>query len=102
VTFASGALFYSSVKVWSLLDSLYFSVITLTYRGIRRFLPLHNRAGKIFTMVYVFVGISRILGFLSAIAQRSVEQHGGICRLLGRRAKGGGSELEEDLKEPDE
>jgi voltage-gated potassium channel len=30
VTLASGALFYFSVVGWSLLDSLYFSVITLT------------------------------------------------------------------------
>jgi voltage-gated potassium channel Kch len=77
------------------------SVITLTTVGYGDFSPC-TTAGKIFTMVYVFVGISLILRFLNAIAERSVEQHGGICRLLGRRAKGGGSEREEDPKEPDE
>jgi voltage-gated potassium channel len=86
VTLASGALFYPSVEGWSLLDSLYFRFITLTTVGYGDFSPC-TTAGKIFTMVYVFVGISLILGFLNAIAERSVEQHGGICRLLGRRGK---------------
>jgi voltage-gated potassium channel len=39
VTLASGALFYSSVEGWSLLDSLFFSVITLTTVGHGDFSP---------------------------------------------------------------
>jgi len=52
-------------------------------------------------MVYVFVGIRLILGFLNAIAERSMEQRGGIRRLIGRRAKGADSGREEDPENPD-
>lgn len=96
VTLASGAWFYSWVEGWSLLDSLYFSVITLTTVGYGDFSP-STAAGKIFTIFYVFVGISLILGFLNAIAERSTEQRGGIRRLLGHRKKEAeDSEREED------
>ncbi len=92
---ASGALFYRQVEGWSLLDSLYFSVITLTTVGYGDFSP-STTAGKIFTMFYIFVGIGIILGFVNAVAERSMEQRGGIRRLLERRGKGEGSEREED------
>src|SRR5215210_1848234 len=95
VTLASGTLFYSSVEGWTLLDSLYFSVITLTTVGYGDFSP-STTAGKIFTMFYIFIGIGIILGFVNAVAERSMQQRGGIRRLLDRRGKGEGSEREED------
>lgn len=91
---ASGALFYWQVEGWSLLDSLYFSVITLTTVGYGDFSP-STTAGKIFTMFYIFVGIGIILGFVNTVADRSMGQRGGIRRLLERRNKGEGSELED-------
>jgi hypothetical protein len=53
-------------------------------------------------MIYLFVGISLILGFLNAIAERSTEQRGGMRRLIGHRAKGADSGREEDPEKPDE
>ena len=76
-----GTWFYSLVEGWSLLDSLYFSVITLTTVGYGDFSP-STVAGKIFTIFYIFVGIGLILSFLNAIAERSTEGRRG---LLGRR-----------------
>lgn len=62
---ASGALFYRRVEGWTLLNSLYFSVITLTTVGYEDFSP-STTVGKIFTMFYIFVGIGTILGFVNA------------------------------------
>ncbi len=91
---ASGALFCRRVEGWSLLNSLYFSVITLTTVGYGDFSP-STTAGKIFTMFYIFIGIGIILGFVNAVAERSMEQRGRIRGLLERRGKGEGSEREE-------
>ena len=92
---ASGTLFYRRVEGWSLLDSLYFSVITLTTVGYGDFSP-STTAGRIFTMFYIFIGIGIILGFVNAVAERSMEQRGGIRRLIERRSEGEGSERKED------
>jgi voltage-gated potassium channel len=95
VMLVSGTFFYWQVEGWSLLDSLYFSVITLTTVGYGDFSPT-TTAGKIFTIFYIFIGIGIILGFVNAVAERSMQQRGRIRRLLERRAKGADSDREED------
>jgi voltage-gated potassium channel len=77
LTLVSGTLFYSQVEGWSLLDSLYFSVITLTTVGYGDLTPA-TAAGKVFTIVYLFAGIGIILGFVNAIAKRSTERRAGV------------------------
>lgn len=95
VMLVSGTFFYWRVEGWSLLDSLYFSVITLTTVGYGDFSPT-TTAGKIFTIFYIFIGLGIILGFVNAVAERSMQQRGRIRRLLERRAKGADSDGEED------
>lgn len=73
VTLASGTLFYWQVERWSILDSLYFSVITLTTVGYGDLAP-STSAGKVFTMLDIFVGIGIILGFVNAVAERSLQR----------------------------
>ena len=51
-----GTWFYARVEGWSILDSLYFSVITLTTVGYGDFSP-KTTPGKIFTMIYILVGL---------------------------------------------
>ena len=98
VTLASGAVFYRVAEGWSLFDSFYFSVITLTTIGYGDLSP-STTAGKIFTIVYIFVGLGIILGFVNAIAERSTEDQRGI---LGRRqrSEGAGSHHQNDNDQP--
>ena len=73
VTLGSGMLFYHSVEGWSWLDSLYFSVTTLTTVGYGDFAP-HTDIGKIFTMVYLLVGIGVLFGFINYVAAHAIEE----------------------------
>lgn len=65
-----GTIFYHQVEGWRYLDSLYFSSISLTTVGYGDFAP-QTDAGKIFTIVYIFLGIGVIVAFLSAVAKHS-------------------------------
>ena len=63
-----GTIFYSVVEGWKPLDSLYFSVVTLTTVGLGDFAPKTD-LGKVFTIFYVLAGISVILAFANAVLQ---------------------------------
>lgn len=69
-----GTIFYSSIENWSLLDSLYFSVITLTTVGFGDFFPKTD-IGKMFTIVYVLVGIFLLLVFLNSLVKSMIDAH---------------------------
>jgi len=59
----AGMVFYHQVEGWSWLDSLYFSLITLATVGYGDFAP-RTPAGKVFTMIYIVVGISLLAAFV--------------------------------------
>ncbi len=61
-----GTVVYHYIEGWSWLDSLYFSTITLTTIGFGDFAP-QTDAGKIFTIIYIGVGIGMILAFINTI-----------------------------------
>ena len=86
IILGSGAVFYHFNEGWSWLDSLYFSVATLTTVGYGDFAP-HTVAGKVFTMFYLLIGIGVLLGFINFVAQRAVdEQKGkGLLPWIGRK-----------------
>ena len=73
VTLLVGTLFYRQAEGWSLLDSPYFSAVTLTTVGYGDLSP-STAAGKVFAILYIFTGLGIVLGFVNAVAERSLER----------------------------
>lgn len=61
-----GTIVYHYLEGWTWLDSLYFSVITLTTIGYGDFSP-QSVEGKIFTLFYILIGIGMILAFINTV-----------------------------------
>lgn len=70
VLLSVGTVFYHEVEGWRWLDSLYFSVVTLTTIGYGD-LAVHTDGGKIFTMIYIFLGLGTIFGFVEHVARHA-------------------------------
>ncbi len=62
----SGTMFYSNVEGLSILNALYFSVITLATVGYGDFTP-QTDFGKIFTILYILTGVGLIVAFATKI-----------------------------------
>lgn len=72
ITLGVGTLVYSQVEGWGVIDALYFSVVTLATIGYGDQVPV-TRIGKIFTIIYVFVGVGTLGLFLSTVARASTK-----------------------------
>ena len=86
ITLLGGTIFYSGVEGWNIVDAFNFSVTTLTTVGLGDLAPT-TTVGKLFTVIYIFAGLSIILGFIETVAKETL-------RLRSRR--GGGEEGPED------
>lgn len=64
-----GTVMYRWLEDWSWVDSLYFSVITLTTVGYGDLTP-STPESKLFTVVYVITGISLIAACLNEVMKR--------------------------------
>lgn len=64
VLIASDTIFYHGTEGWGWLDSMYFSVTTLTTLGPGSVVP-HTGVRKIFTMASLLLGIDILLSFVS-------------------------------------
>ena len=73
LTLGGGTVFYWRAEGWSLLDSFYFSSITLATVGYGDLVP-DTPDGKIFTVFYVFAGVGIIGAFVDAVARASLAQ----------------------------
>ena len=67
----SGTIFYVLVEGWSVIDALYFSTIVLTTVGLGDVAPTSD-PGKLFTILYVLVGIGVLVAFGTAFSQRLI------------------------------
>lgn len=63
-----GTIFYHNVEGWRYLDSLYFTVVTMTTIGYGDFTP-QTDIGKVFTIFFIFSGISVAFYTISLITR---------------------------------
>ena len=71
VMLISGTIVYTVVEGWSLLDSLYFSVIAASTVGFGDFAPATD-IGKIYTIIYVLVTTGLLLLVLGRVATEMI------------------------------
>lgn len=67
------ALFYSLVEGWPYLDALYFAVMTIATVGYGDLVPV-TTLGRLFTIVYVLVGLGIFIASASALAEAILSQ----------------------------
>lgn len=70
--FLIGTAFYAIVEGWSIVDSLYFSTMTLATVGFGDLVPTHDGT-KLFTVVYVLTGVGILVAFFSELARTTLE-----------------------------
>ena len=76
-----GVFFYRQVEDLSWVDSFYFTVVTLTTVGYGDIAP-QTTAGKIFTTIYLLIGIGVLVAFTAQLATHLVDAR------LDRRSRG--------------
>jgi voltage-gated potassium channel len=80
--FLCGVAGYALIEEWSILDSLYMTIITLTTVGFMEVQPL-SQAGRVFTIFLLVIGFSVIFYGLGTITVFIVE--GELVTILRRR-----------------
>ena len=80
IMLASGTIFYHEIEGWRWIDSFYFSVTTLTTIGFGDFTP-HTDIGKLFTVVYIFMGLGVIFGFIEIMTEHAGKHQSSLHRV---------------------
>jgi hypothetical protein len=73
VLVGTGTVVYHTLEDWSWLDSLYFTIVTLTTVGYGDLTP-SSAASKTFTMLYIVSGISLLAAMLNEVMKRSAQR----------------------------
>lgn len=69
----AGTLVYPVLEGWSLVDALYFSVVTLATVGYGDIHPVTDM-GKLFTVLYILTGVGVLVVFASRVVNVMVSQ----------------------------
>ena len=86
----TGTLFYWRFEDWTIIEALYFCVVTLTTVGYGDLAPT-SAGTQIFTIVYILTGFGVLVALLTSVAEKYLEQKaeggGGRARLSARRRR---------------
>jgi len=69
----TGTIFYWRFEDWTIIQALYFSVVTLTTVGFGDFTPT-SAGTQIFTIIYILTGLGVLVALLSSVAQQYIRQ----------------------------
>ncbi len=72
VVVGMGTVFYRTVEGWSWIDSLFFTVVTLTTVGYGDLSPT-GPGSKLFTVTFILLGVGLLLSFIERIARYATE-----------------------------
>jgi voltage-gated potassium channel len=81
---------------WSLIDALYFCVVTLTTVGYGDLHPT-SPGTQIFAIIYILTGLGILVALLSSVAQQYLKQKAEVGKIrdrLGSRRRGSPEEQE--------
>ena len=86
----TGTIFYWRFEDWTLIESLYFCIVTLTTVGYGDFAPT-SAGTQIFTIIYILTGFGVLVALLTSVAQEylklKAEGGGARERLKARRQR---------------
>lgn len=74
IVILTGAFIYHNIEGWRYLDSVYFTVVTITTIGYGDFTP-QTDAGKIITLFFPFIGIGLALYLFSSLEKYIFGKH---------------------------
>ncbi len=86
---AVGTVVYMGLEGWSVVDALYFSVVTLATVGFGDLHPT-TTAAKLFTVIYILSGIGILAAFASELTKHRRAE--GLAEELLAEPEDGGSE----------
>ncbi len=74
VLLLGATVFYTQTEHWSIIDALYFSVMTMATVGYGDLVPTTD-ISKIFTIIYTFLSIGTFVAFTAKTVQIIIENH---------------------------
>lgn len=73
ILLVTGTYFYTQVEGWSWVDALYFCIATVSTVGYGDLTP-QTTLGKLFTVVYILIGVGLFVLLFSRIARSMIEE----------------------------